>query len=41
MRRKEEESVYEEGMGSRGDRRREWRRWVVEEEIRGRGGEKI
>ena len=29
-------------MGSRGgDRRRKWRRWVVEEEIGGRGGEKI
>ena len=24
-----------------GDRRRKWRRWVVEEEIGGRGGEKI
>ena len=28
-------------MGSRGDRRRRWRRWVVEEEIRVGGGEKI
>ena len=29
-------------MGSRrGDGRRKWRRWVVEEEIGGRGGEKI
>ena len=29
-------------MGSRGgDRRRKWRRWVVEEEMGGRGGEKI
>ena len=27
-------------MGSRGDRRRRWRGWVVEEEIGG-GGEKI
>ena len=24
-----------------GDKRRKWRRWVVEEEIVGRGGEKI
>ena len=28
-------------MGSRGDRMRKQRRWVVEEEIGGRGGEKI
>ena len=29
-------------MGSReGDRSRRWRRWVVEEEIGGGGGEKI
>ena len=28
-------------MGSIGDKRRKWRRWVVEEEIGGRGGEKI
>ena len=29
-------------MGSRGgDRKRKWRRWVVEEEIGGRGGEEI
>ena len=29
-------------MGSRvGDKRRRWRRWVVEEEIGGGGGEKI
>ena len=34
MRRLEEMSVYEEGMGIRGgDRRRKWRRWVVEEEM--------
>ena len=28
-------------MGSRGDRRRRWRRWGVEEEIGGEGDEKI
>ena len=34
MLRWEEESVYEDGMGSRGeDRKRKWRRWVVEEEM--------
>ena len=43
MRRKEEESIKEEemeGIGSKGgDRRRRWRRWVVEK-IEG-GSEKI
>ena len=28
-------------MDSRGNRRRRWRRWVVEEEIKGGGSEKI
>ena len=28
-------------MGSRGNRMRRWRRWVVEGEIGGRGGEKM
>ena len=28
-------------MGSRGGNRRRWRRWVIEGEIGGEGGEKI